>query len=729
MDAIISNCTINTCNALGKSGLAMPLYEINKQHGTCKNEQLYGDVRCVISGNSRYYPMCRSTFAPGSINIGIVIEDKSTIERVVISSTTRDPPMQIKSTLLNELKSLIERLEMNNHSLRGRLISDAPKWMFNLASRHGIHVCSNSSLKSYKAESFRKSLGMPKHTSMEFNPAIIPLIESNTTLLMFPGISRRMVTRECLINSMNETESFLCGCRVSLGPSVGMSRSLVEGVVSKPHDPKHKELINILNYMCRHIQGMPVHERSPKCKCFIDGAIIESCRAELYKLLWLRRLCAWNINCPCVFVDWETYNYSISWCSGTLMKLSKSFGWYSNTERVSSSGFHNGDVKDLFSYVVRMVPFISRMDPKRINIGANFISQSICYGFYSNSRVVMPLYESTHPKCYSELTRELCNSDISNMPYVPALVGIMDDILVYEDGWIVSHSFAVSHRYSVCQKHWVKSVDGISIGTRIDRSFSWWKYYPVGKVISTSPSSDGDSFIVETRRTECISDGVKMCTAFGNKGVVTVVNDDEMPVSPEGKRLDIIIGSTTCIKRCSYAQLLAMNTNGLDKNEPKEIRCMRLKMDGRNITRRFNYTTRRSEIVRVNYGILDVLINFNTPCMRLNFNKTLPGMNGHSRRNDCSLGEMETIQILGSNGLYSIGKELITRGAGVRLTICNQCRILLGCICKVEAPIGISHIIINEGVLDLAKFKMIYEGVLMRVGLNGKPGILANMAS
>lgn len=723
----VDNASVVSCNALQQIGLPLPLYSINRSHSTCRNESLYGDPRCSRSADLRYFPMCRSTIIPGSLNIGTFIRDKSTIDKVIASSSTRDPMIGKSGSLSTELSSLANRLSGGGRKqVRAKLIDDAPDWMTRLAYRHGISVCTRSSDVTDGMDRCRRSLGLPNYPSVEYNPSIVPLIESNTSMLMFPGISRRMVTKECLESSMLYTQSFMCPARTSLGPSVGMSRHLVADVMPKSYDAKYAETCDILRYMSKHVMGTKHNGGCRSVKCFIDGLFVNSCTCELSTMIFIRRVCSWRRSCPCLYVDWETHNYSISWSYGTLMKMSNTCGYYSNTERALANGFRCDQVKHLFSYAIRMIPYVRSMDHKRINLGANYISQAISYGFHSNTRMLVPSYEQQRPTCYTELTDYMMAFAGNVIPSIPASVGIMDDILVYEDGWIVSHSFALSHGYVVYQKHWVADIGDIAVGSRVSRTTTWWKYYTTGIIISIQPSDTGKSYIVETRRNESITDGVKMCTAFGNKGVVTVVNDDEMPITPDGDRIEVIIGSTTCIKRCSFAQLMAMNTNGLDNREPTTHKMMDVVFDGRRVTRRFRRTSNRTERVRINYGILDVFINFNTPCMRLNFSKTMPGMRSHMRRNDCSLGEMETIQIIGSNGLVRIGKELVMRGSSVRLSICIRCRVVLGCICRDRCADGVCQVIVNEGVIAIAKFKLAYESVLLRIHLNGTPGIFAN---
>lgn len=75
----------------------------------------------------------------------------------------------------------------------------------------------------------------------------------------------------------------------------------------------------------------------------------------------------------------------------------------------------------------------------------------------------------------------------------------------------------------------------------------------MGTVVSVEPLRLDRTRLVVSRTCSAVT-GDKFCTTHGQKGVVMVIPDNQMP-SIDGESVDFVMGSTTLVKRGTVSQL------------------------------------------------------------------------------------------------------------------------------------------------------------------------------
>lgn len=75
-----------------------------------------------------------------------------------------------------------------------------------------------------------------------------------------------------------------------------------------------------------------------------------------------------------------------------------------------------------------------------------------------------------------------------------------------------------------------------------------WEHDEPGKVVDVKHTPNGPVVLVETYKP--MKNGDKLSGRHGNKGVVRIESDSEMPIAADGKPLDVILSSLGTISRC-----------------------------------------------------------------------------------------------------------------------------------------------------------------------------------
>jgi DNA-directed RNA polymerase beta subunit len=129
--------------------------------------------------------------------------------------------------------------------------------------------------------------------------------------------------------------------------------------------------------------------------------------------------------------------------------------------------------------------------------------------------------------------------------------------LTYEDGMVLSRSAAKKFEYtayvSVQLNPAVSKVP--NVGDTVEPyGESWWQNHFKGEITSRRPGSNGKVAITVSATCYPVN-GDKLTTLHGQKGVITILEDVDMPLV-KGTRVELVIGSSSVIKRETISQVL-----------------------------------------------------------------------------------------------------------------------------------------------------------------------------
>ena len=262
----------------------------------------------------------------------------------------------------------------------------------------------------------------------------------------------------------------------------------------------------------------------------------------------------------------------------------------------------------------------------------------------------------------------------------------------YEDGIVLSRTTARRFRYTANVSVCVSCSSSIpNKGDSVEAySKPWWQNHFGGKVVSVS-SGPQDTIRLEIY-CECLPvNGDKFTTLHGQKGVVTILDDREMPVVAD-VCAEMVLGSSSVIKRQTVSQLLEaaysmhrkVHMAGSDTKlyaDVEEDYRMKYRHARNNITdilcryegdvhmfgspiRRLRHTVGSGIAapcnVRANYGIIRLMQSSFLASFRMSSTHNLASVfrvrpeTSSSQGGSRSLGEMETMQLLASGMTHSL---------------------------------------------------------------------------
>ena len=131
----------------------------------------------------------------------------------------------------------------------------------------------------------------------------------------------------------------------------------------------------------------------------------------------------------------------------------------------------------------------------------------------------------------------------------------------YEDGIVLSRSAARRFSYSVeyTKVLQIRSHKIPELGCTIEPySRPWWQCHFPG-IVSGITRINMDSVKVTLDVTCYPVNGDKITTSHGQKGVVTIFRDEDMPVV-NSMRAEIVIGTSSIIRRGTTSQLIELRT-------------------------------------------------------------------------------------------------------------------------------------------------------------------------
>jgi len=203
------------------------------------------------------------------------------------------------------------------------------------------------------------------------------------------------------------------------------------------------------------------------------------------------------------------------------------------------------------------VPFIEHIHPVRASLVNIYLNQAICEpcNKYYPGVVLKPEYSEA--PC---IISDNCNYDdegsLTCIPGLNVFTIFVNLELTYEDAIVMSRSAACRFKYtSHTSVHLPPSGSKIpSIGEKISPfSTAWWQNHFEGIVVQKQPGPNAT--VTVTVESMCLPmNGGKFTTLNGQKGVVPILDDIDMP-SVHGKHAELVIGSSSIVKRGTPSQL------------------------------------------------------------------------------------------------------------------------------------------------------------------------------
>jgi hypothetical protein len=253
--------------------------------------------------------------------------------------------------------------------------------------------------------------------------------------------------------------------------------------------------------------------------------------------------------------DGGTNTITLSFATGTLMRYDATFGKWIDTK---SSCTPVGEYSLLLSPCLRLIPFHAYISPTRAGLTNTYMCQAISLPsnrYHPGIRLV-PLYCSK-PIVISDAVTYTNMKDLDTIPGLDVFAIFMNMELTYEDGMVMSRTGARRFHYKaeVSVSLNPRSQEIPTVGTTVEPyEKHWWQNHFKGVVQSRRSGYEGNVIIVLA--CDCYPvNGDKFTTLHGQKGVVTVLEDHEMPVVAN-RRAELVIGTSSIIKRETTSQLL-----------------------------------------------------------------------------------------------------------------------------------------------------------------------------
>jgi RNA polymerase Rpb2, domain 6 len=439
----------------------------------------------------------------------------------------------------------------------------------------------------------------------------------------------------------------------------------------------------------------------------------------------------------------------LSFCTGTMMRLSSERGvWVDN---MSSTEF-DGTYRQCVSSPVSLIPFIEYINPTRAGLMSVYLNQAISLpcNKYHGGITLVPLYLQK-PYIMSDHCHYGDNDTLDAIPGLNLLVVFMNMELTYEDGMVMSRSAARRFGYEATISVYLNpAVNTIPLLGDVVEPFStvWWQNHFDGKVVHRAAGPHGTVRLSIQCSCHPVN-GDKFTTLHGQKGVVTIFDDHEMPMV-NGTPAEIVIGSSSVIKRETASQLLEAAC-GMYVHKYLDHTCtyytdtvlssyateFNITTDAitsivaryedsvtiRGVIPRRLVTSIRggtviAKSVRCNYGYIRVVQSCFLASLRMSCTTSHSGAHSlsiNTRSNhggSRSLGEMECMQLMAS-GMTGCLEEFTNRSDMCVVGVCRRCRLLsIVCVCAQSSDDDLGVDIIR------LPYRTIKAIVSSKVGLN-----------
>ena len=603
-------------------------------------------------------------------------------------------------------------------------------------------VCGNAKfVKEYDTHELQVSLDDKVYTTLTSCPntrykapcGLGSTLSVNSLVLMYPHINQYMVGSDDRCPESREI-GFLCPCSSSSSAALkGLVRFVCTDVVCRCYNMGVGDgMMHISQELLRRDCTCSSVDVTI-CIAGYEVGICKNCYDTLKHVVL--KLLKQSPHSPTLYLNGQVH--ILSFCTGSLMRQQKSGTWScSNSCTEPVDKYHS-----ILAPSASLVPFPEFINTVRMGLSNTYITQAICRPFcdYQPNMKIYPKYEE-HPIIMPDFIRDSQTFINGCLPGLNLQVVFLNMEETYEDGIVLSRSAAERFSYSVeCTKVLQVRSHNIPEPGCIVKPYSksWWQCHFPGTVSSiTRMNMDSVKVTVDVM---CYPvNGDKFTTLHGQKGVVTIFKDEDMPVV-NGMRAEIVIGTSSIIKRGTTSQLLeaaychyAVNTMGsdcpvsLDRVVAHYIDCSRsrssvtdilklydsdVRVQGRTI-RRKEYKVRsnihRTSNVTANYGIIRVMQSCFLSSFKMSTTADVaPSTRRIANRQSSTggskgLGEMEVTQLIAS-GLSHTLSELSDRSDTHIVEVCTQCKRLVGfCNCTETERI------LQSIVLPVDTIKYIY---------------------
>lgn len=541
----------------------------------------------------------------------------------------------------------------------------------------------------------------------------------NSVILTYPQVNQYLVSAE-LREPVMEEKGFLCMCSGASSAALkGLIRYCVSGTVCRCYKMGVGSSMRGLSKILEDMDCMCV--RVGCSFVYVAGvriALCERCVSVVTKFVNTQSLrgphCLTIHEC----IEGTVKGVALSFCTGALMRCASDGRWIDSKSR---QGGYMG-YESILSPTLSLVPYISHINPIRASLLNIYMTQALCTPCctYHPSIVLTPLYrEHMIATDSTALVSEPNRSDM--IPGLNLYCIFMNMEHTHEDGIVMSRSAARRFKYkALVSVYLAPSTDTIPKVSTVIKSYStpWWQNHFDGTVESISASVDG--IVRVAISCECYPvNGDKFTTLHGQKGVATILDDYCMP-AVNGRHADIVIGTSSIIKRQTVSQLLeaaynmycveVMDTNHCVSYDMilkhyidnfrvtnHNITNMLSKYESivevsgeevKRITSTVHDSIRVSSSVRVNHGIIRVMQSSFLSSFRRSSTSRLAGISrlrpetSSSRGGSRSLGEMEILQ-LAASGMVSVLNEFNIASDSTVVSICRRCRCLT-MICECD---------------------------------------------
>ncbi|CAN0048122.1 unnamed protein product, partial [Laminaria digitata] len=399
---------------------------------------------------------------------------------------------------------------------------------------------------------------------------LVGVVDNNTLVAMFPGTTQWQVNAEERLFKP-DWKGFLCPLRTSLRPSGGCWRSIVSNVgirVCNEQVVSQLEAIGVAVSETTYCSD-PGCGDGQKLRMWLGGVSFSTCGCFVEVM---RSVFTSTRDSGCNRVTFHQHSNGedlvVSYSTGALMKPLHDAGYVDSVmlsqdvqrwlSTSAADWYHGMDVDGvpLFSSLSSMTPFQNHNPPARAALSSHYIAQAICLPRNTMNYSCTPLYREEPLVVTAECLRVF--EELDTFPGLNVRVAFMQTDLTYEDAFVMSASCASRFRYEsittipVSESARESYPDGTGVQPRSEK---WWPIPVPGVVVGASVTSMGDIRMSVSRRCTAVT-GDKFTTSHGQKGVVTVVPDRLMPVLPCGDVAEVIVGSTTLMKRGTVGQLM-----------------------------------------------------------------------------------------------------------------------------------------------------------------------------
>lgn len=527
---------------------------------------------------------------------------------------------------------------------------------------------------------------------------VVGIIDCNTLLTMFPGTRQWQVSAEERLFK-EEWKGYICPLRTSLGPGGGCWRSLVGGIQIRVCNASVVLQLQLLGEAIDGMKPCPLgadHD-GHATTLWLGGVPFTTCRCVMPVLeTAFRSVETSEYNRITFHVYNDARDMVVSYNTGALMKFVGCVGYMDNI--MFSQGLERWmvvgtepevlpsilDGVKLLCTLSSLTPYQYHNPPARAALSSHYILQAVSPPYSTVNYHMKPMY-SEPPIVVTQECQEAF-VDTTMVPGLNVLTVYLSTDLSYEDAFLMSASCAQRFRCSVesvvpvTDEECAKYPEGTTIEPCSAR---WWPIPIEGTVQGFKVTSTGERRM-RIRRETCAVTGDKFATWHGQKGVVTVMPDHTMPLLPDGRTAELVMGSTTLIKRGTMGQLMESYVQNVVGDGPvisDYTPGTRAEMQTIIVRDRIPSCHDEARDVEVHYGMIRLLQSCHMTFDRHQFTRyktsafSKAPRAGRSTGGDVHLGEMKIQQMVG-NGLSNCLEELHIKGNMSVVEVCSGC----GCI-------------------------------------------------